>query len=65
MLVQRLAVLIFTMVPAIIGGGIIYKYTGETYTWVVVYEVLLYALSVLFITKGMEAPKQIEGHSHH
>jgi hypothetical protein len=65
MLVQRLAVFIFTMVPAIIGGGIIYKYTGETYTWVAVYEVILYALALLFITKGMEAPKEAEGGSHH
>jgi len=43
-IVQKIAVMIVTGVPAIIGGGIIYQLTDHTYTLVAVYEVLLIAI---------------------
>lgn len=37
---RRLGVLVFTMVPAIIGGGIVYHFF-HSFTQVVIYEILL------------------------
>lgn len=37
---RKLGILIFTAVPAIIGGGIVYHFFGS-YVQVIIYEILL------------------------
>lgn len=37
---RKLGILVFTAVPAIIGGGIVYHFFGS-FTQVVIYEILL------------------------
>lgn len=37
---RRLAIMVFTAVPAIIGGGIVYHFFGS-FTQVIVYEIIL------------------------
>jgi len=43
--------LVFFMVPAIVGGGIIYALTHGDYTAVAVYEVLLYIFAGALVSK--------------
>lgn len=47
---RRLGILVFTMVPAIIGGGIVYHFFHD-YTPVVVYEMVLYLAAGSLISK--------------
>jgi len=47
---QKLGILIFTGVPAIMGGGIVYGLT-HGFTPVIVYEVLLYLAVIAFCLK--------------
>ena len=47
---RRLAILVFCMVPAIIGGGIIYGFF-HNYTPVVIWEILLVIFAVGFFSK--------------
>ncbi len=37
---RKLGILIYTMAPAIIGGGIVYHFFGS-YTHVIIFEILL------------------------
>ncbi len=37
---RKLGILIYTMVPAIVGGGIVYHFFGS-YTQVIIFEILL------------------------
>ncbi|MBF0211303.1 MAG: hypothetical protein HQK64_10625 [Desulfamplus sp.] len=37
---RKLAIMIFSAVPAIIGGGIVYHFFGD-FTQVIIYEVIL------------------------
>ncbi len=48
---RRLGALVFTMVPAIVGGGIVYAMTDGNYIAVGVYEVLLYVFAGGLISK--------------
>lgn len=48
---RRLGTLVFFMVPAIVGGGIIYALTHGDYTAVAVYEVLLYIFAGALVSK--------------
>lgn len=47
---QKLGILIFTGVPAIMGGGIVYHIFGGLVP-VAVYEVLLYLAVIIFCLK--------------
>ena len=47
---RKLGILVFFMVPAIIGGGIIYGMTGS-YVPVAVYEILLYLFAGAIISR--------------
>lgn len=47
---QKIGILIFTGVPAIMGGGIVYGLT-DSYTPVIIYEVLLYLAAVTLCLK--------------
>lgn len=47
---RKLGILVFTMVPAIIGGGIVYAVSGS-YISVGVYECLLYAVAGGIVSK--------------
>lgn len=47
---QKLGILIFTGVPAIIGGGIVFALT-HSFLPVVAYEIILYLAVVLFCLK--------------
>lgn len=47
---QKLGILIFTGVPAIMGGGIVYDFTGSLLS-VIIYEVLLYLAVTGFCLK--------------
>jgi len=47
---RKLGVLVFFMVPAIIGGGIIF-HAYHDYTPVVMYEVVLYLIAGGFLSK--------------
>jgi hypothetical protein len=49
-LAQKLGILIFTGVPAIMGGGIIYGLT-HGFIPVIIYEVLLYLAVIAFCLK--------------
>ncbi|MFH1888371.1 MAG: hypothetical protein ABIJ95_07035 [Pseudomonadota bacterium] len=40
---RKLSVLVVTGIPAIVGGGVVYALSGESYTMVVLWEVLLAA----------------------
>ncbi len=42
---RRLGILVFTAVPAIIGGGIVYHFFGS-FTQVIIYEILLYLAAI-------------------
>ena len=42
---RKLGILIFTAVPAIIGGGIVYHYFGS-FVQVIIFEILLYAAAL-------------------
>lgn len=48
---RRLGTLVFFMVPAIIGGGILYALTHGDYTAVAVYEVILYIFAGALVSK--------------
>ena len=48
---RRMGTLVFFMVPAIVGGGIIYALTHGDYTAVAVYEVLLYIFAGALVSK--------------
>jgi len=47
---RKLGILVFFMVPAIIGGGIVYGMAGS-YVPVVVYEILLYLFAGAIVSK--------------
>ncbi|MFO7964708.1 MAG: hypothetical protein R6U50_12365 [Desulfobacterales bacterium] len=47
---RRLGIIIFCMVPAIVGGGIIYHFF-QSYTPVVVWEILLIIFAIGFFSK--------------
>lgn len=47
---QKLGIMIFTGVPAIMGGGIIYGLT-HGFTGVIIYEVILYLSVIAFCLK--------------
>ena len=47
---RKLGILVFFMVPAIIGGGIIF-HVYHDYTPVVVYEVVLYLIAGGFLSR--------------
>jgi len=47
---RKLGILVFFMVPAIIGGGIIY-HIFHGYTPVVVYELVLYLIAGGFLSR--------------
>ncbi len=47
---RKLGILVFFMVPAIIGGGIIF-HAFHDYTPVVVYEVVLYLIAGGFLSR--------------
>lgn len=47
---QKIGILIFTGVPAIMGGGIIYSLT-HGFTGVVIYEAILYLSVAIFCLK--------------
>jgi hypothetical protein len=47
---RKLGILVFFMVPAIIGGGIIYGMAGS-YVPVVVYEIMLYLFAGAIVSK--------------
>ena len=49
---RALGVLIFTGVPAIIGGGLIWWATGHSYKLVVPYEIVLYLISMSIAAKA-------------
>jgi len=49
-LAQKLGILIFTGVPAIMGGGVIYGLT-HGFIPVIIYEVLLYLAVIVFCLK--------------
>ncbi|MEW5735070.1 MAG: hypothetical protein AB1921_09460 [Thermodesulfobacteriota bacterium] len=61
MMIRRLAVLVFTGVPAIIGGGIVYAISDHSYTMVAVYEAILYACAFVLAAAGLEKTEN----SHH
>jgi hypothetical protein len=48
---QKLGIIIFSGVPAIIGGGIIYALFGHTAAPVVIYELILACTVTYIITK--------------
>jgi hypothetical protein len=47
---RKLGILVFFMVPAIIGGGIIFHYF-HTYTPVVIYLIVLYLIAGGFLSR--------------
>ena len=47
---RKLAILVFFMVPAIIGGGIVF-HAFHNYTPVVVYELVLYLIAGGFFSR--------------
>jgi hypothetical protein len=47
---RKLAIMVFCMVPAIIGGGIIYGFF-HNYTPVVIWEILVAVFSLGFLSK--------------
>ncbi len=47
---QKLGILIFTGVPAIMGGGVVYHLFGSTIP-VIAYEVILYLAVAVFCLK--------------
>jgi hypothetical protein len=47
---RKLGILVFFMVPAIIGGGIIF-HAFHDYTPVVVYEMVLYLIAGAFLSR--------------
>jgi len=49
---RKLGILIFTAVPAIVGGGIVYDIFGHSYPAVALYEILLIIGAVLVVRKG-------------
>lgn len=53
-LTRRLTVLIVMMVPAIVGGGLVYAISGQSYPIVAVYEALLAAGVAVLLVKGLK-----------
>lgn len=47
---RKLGILIYTAVPAIVGGGIIFHFFGG-WTQVIIYELLLYMASLGIISR--------------
>ena len=47
---RKLGILVFTAVPAIIGGGIVYHIFG-TLSSILVYEIILYLLAGSYMSK--------------
>ena len=47
---RRLGILVFFAVPAIIGGGIVYHYTGSL-TSIFIYEVILLMAAGVFLSR--------------
>jgi len=48
---RKLGIAVFTMVPAIVGGGLVWWATHGNYVAVAVYEVLLYTFAGSLISK--------------
>jgi len=48
---RKLGILIFTAVPAIMGGGIVYAASGGSWPAIAVYEIVLLLTSLGFISK--------------
>lgn len=48
---RKLGIMVFCGVPVIVGGGIVYALSGESYLAVGVYEILLVVLFGAFISK--------------
>jgi len=46
---RRLGILIYTAVPAIVGGGIVYHFFGS-FTQVIIWEVLLVLAALGFVS---------------
>ena len=53
-IVQKIAVMIVTGVPAIVGGGAVYSWTGHTYPLVIAYEILLVAVMAFVAIKVVD-----------
>ena len=47
---RKLGILIYTAVPAIIGGGIVYHFFGDSFVQVIIYEILLFLAVLGFIS---------------
>ena len=48
---RKLGIMVFCGVPVIVGGGIVYALSGQSYLAVGVYEILLLVLFGAFISK--------------
>ncbi len=48
---RKLGILVFYAVPAIIGGGIVFHFSGGSWMYVLIYEILLLLTAGGFITK--------------
>ncbi len=48
---RSLGILVFTGVPAIVGGGLIFWATGRSYSLVIPYELILYSVSLVIAAK--------------
>lgn len=48
---RKLGIMVFSGVPVIVGGGIVYALSGGSYITVGVYEILLLILFGAFISK--------------
>ncbi|MBF0118863.1 MAG: hypothetical protein HQK79_08500 [Desulfobacterales bacterium] len=48
---RRLSILVFSGVPAIVGGGIVYALFNHNYSAVFIYEVILILIVIGFASK--------------
>ncbi|MDJ0985386.1 MAG: hypothetical protein QNJ26_07565 [Desulfobacterales bacterium] len=48
---RKLGILVFYAVPAIIGGGVVFHFSGGSWLYVFIYEILLLLTAGGFITK--------------
>ena len=48
---RKLGIMVFSAVPVIVGGGIVYALSGDSYLAVGIYETILLILFGAFISK--------------
>ncbi|MGD9329795.1 MAG: hypothetical protein PVJ53_00715 [Desulfobacterales bacterium] len=48
---RKIGIMVFSAVPVIVGGGIVYALSGESYLAVGIYQVILLFLFGAFISK--------------